>query len=87
VLRCEPAAFAAAARRAAANGASFPLRPGETIDTMLDRMAPLFFDASVDPVVTSKRPGDGRDILGASANNLYVDVAMADLAGFEERYR
>jgi hypothetical protein len=28
----------------------------------------------------------GRDILSASANNLYENVAMEDLGGFEERY-
>ena len=28
----------------------------------------------------------GKDILAASANNLYVGVTMADLDGFEERH-
>ena len=37
-------------------------------------------------MVTSKTPGDGRDILAASANNLYDGVTMADLDGFKERY-
>ena len=35
---------------------------------------PLFFDPDVDPIVTSKTPGPGRDILQASANNLYCGV-------------
>ena len=34
----------------------------------------------------TRRPADGRDILAASANNLYAGVSMADLEGFEERY-
>ena len=86
VLKCTPAAFAAAARAAAESGARFPLRPGETLDAMLARMQPLFFDASVDSIVTNKTPGPGRDILMSSANNLYVGVTMADLEHFTERY-
>jgi dipeptidyl-peptidase-3 len=53
---------------------------------MLERMLPLFFDAALDPICTHKTPGPGRDILEASANNLYDGVSMADLEGFEERY-
>jgi dipeptidyl-peptidase-3 len=78
VLRCAPAAFKAAARQAVENGATLP--------DDLDRFEPLFFDADVDPIVTSKTPGPGKDILQASANNLYSGVTMADLAAFEERY-
>ena len=45
-----------------------------------------FFDASSEPMVTSKTPPPGRDILEASANNLYSGVTSADLDGFTERY-
>ncbi|MGD9905873.1 MAG: peptidase M49 [Vicinamibacterales bacterium] len=87
VLTCTPAAFAAAAAQAAKNGATFATAPGETLDAMLTRMQPLFFDASVDPMVTQKTPERGQDILQASANNLYgPEVTMADLKGFTERY-
>jgi dipeptidyl-peptidase-3 len=86
VLKCTPDAFAAAARAAEKSGAKFPLEPGESVDKLLARMQPLFFDASVDPIVTNKTPGKGKDILAASANNLYVDVVMKDLEGFHERY-
>jgi dipeptidyl-peptidase-3 len=86
VLQCTPAAFARAARAAAEAGARFPLRPGETLEAMLRRMEPLFFDPAVDPIVTNKTPGPGRDILQASANNLYVGVTMKDLEGFVEKY-
>jgi dipeptidyl-peptidase III len=86
VPSCELSAFRVAARAAAAAGAKMPLRPGESLDAMLDRMAPLFFDAALDPICTCKTPGPGRDILQASANNLYDGVTMADLEGFEERY-
>ncbi len=72
VLKCTPEAFAEAARAA-----------GLVVPPHLN--AP-FFDPSSEPLVTNKSPGDGRDILAESANNLYVDVTMADLEGFEERY-
>ena len=65
---------------------AFRSRPGETLDALLARLDGPFFDPSVDPLVTSKTPGKGRDILTASANNLYESVTMSDLEGFEERY-
>src|SRR3954469_11182681 len=86
VLKCAPRVFAAAARQAEKNGAKFPVQPGETLDALLARMEPLFFDLAVDPIVTNKTPGPGRDILSASANNLYAGVTMKDLADFEETY-
>jgi dipeptidyl-peptidase-3 len=86
VLKCTPAAFAAAAHAAARAGARFPLEPGESIGALLARLQPLFFDPNVDPIVTNKTPGEGKDILAASANNLYVGVTMGDLAGFTERH-
>jgi dipeptidyl-peptidase-3 len=78
VLRCNPALFAAAVAQARKNGAR--------IADDVSRLDPYFFDLDVDPIVTSKTPGPGKDILQASANNLYSGVAMADLDGFEERY-
>jgi dipeptidyl-peptidase III len=86
VMKIAPDAFASAARAAQQSGAKFPLKPGETLDAMLERMRPLFFDPNVDPIVTNKTPGAGKDILQASANNLYVGAAMQDLEGFKERY-
>ena len=86
VLKSEPRAFAAAAHAAASAGAAFPLNTGETLDAMLDRLQPLFFDPSVDPIVTNKTPGPGKDILTSSANNLYVGVSMKDLEGFKEEH-
>jgi dipeptidyl-peptidase III len=78
VLKCTPSAFAAAAAQAARNGARVPAD--------LERMTPYFFDPDFEPIVTSKTPGNGKDILQASANNLYDGVTMADLEGFTERY-
>jgi dipeptidyl-peptidase III len=72
---------------AAINGATFDLAKGESITTLVDRYAPMFFDPAVDPMVTCKTPGDGQDILAASANNLYDGVTMADLEGFDEQHQ
>ena len=85
VLTIAPDVFAGAARKAAAAGATFPTAPGESLDSLLSRLQPMFFDPNVDPNVTSKAP-DGSDILSASANNLYSGVRGHDLKGFKERY-
>src|SRR6266508_2587211 len=86
VLKCAPDAFAAADRKAAQNGASFTGHEGESLDATLARLQPMFFDPNVDPIVTNKTPGPGKDILLASANNLYTGgVSMADLKGFVEK--
>ena len=76
----------AAAHAAAAAGAVLPLRDAESIETFVHRLAPAFFDAAVDTVVTNKTPGAGRDILASSANNLYEGVTMADLVAYQERF-
>jgi dipeptidyl-peptidase III len=86
VLKTTAADLAAAAARAALNGARFPLRAGESLSDLLSRLERAFFDPDFDPIVTSKTPGAGRDILQASANNLYRGVTMADLEGFAERH-
>jgi dipeptidyl-peptidase-3 len=86
VLTLTPQALAAAARAAAAAGAMFTTPRGESLDATLTRLGPMFFDPNVDPIVTNKSPGPGKDILTASANNLYMGVGMADLTGFTERY-
>jgi dipeptidyl-peptidase III len=86
VLATTPEAFAAAARAAVKAGATFATAPGESLDQLLARLAPMFFDASVAPIVTNKNPGRGTDILRASANNLYSGVSEADLKGFPEKY-
>jgi dipeptidyl-peptidase-3 len=86
VLKCTPEAFQAAAAAAQQAGATFPSKSGETLQAMLKRLQPMFFDASFDSIVTNKTPGHGKDILASSANNLYVNVTMQDLEGFQERY-
>jgi len=86
VLKTTPQALSAAARAAAGAGATFPTQPNESLDQLLTRLGPMFFDANVDAIVTNKTPGPGKDILSSSANNLYSGVSMADLKGFTEKY-
>jgi dipeptidyl-peptidase III len=86
VLALTPQQLSAAVKAASSAGATFPTRQGESVDQMLARLGPMFFDANVDPIVTNKTPGPGKDILTASANNLYSGVAMSDLKGFNERH-
>jgi dipeptidyl-peptidase-3 len=86
VLGCTPQAFAAAAHAAARHGARLPVRDGESLDALLARLQPFFFDPDVDPLVTNKTPAKGQDILAASANNLYDGVTMEALSGFDERH-
>ncbi len=86
VLTCTPEAFTAAARLAQKNGARFPLAKGETLEAMLKRYEPMFFDAAFDPIVTNKTPEPGKDMLASSANNLYDGVTMGDLEDFDEKY-
>src|SRR5262245_40923674 len=86
ILQCTPDAFAAAAHAAEKAGASFPLRKAETLDQLLTRLRPAFFDLNIDPMVTAKTPPPGTDILAASSNNLYVGLTMKDLEGFKEKH-
>ena len=60
-----------------------PALPADSLEQASTRCSSI---SQVDPIVTSKTPGAGKDILETSANNLYVGVTMADLDGFDERY-
>jgi dipeptidyl-peptidase-3 len=86
VLKLTPQALAAAAKASATAGASFPTQANESLEQLLRRLGPMFFDPNVDPIVTNKTPGPGKDILSASANNLYSGVSMGDLRAFTEKY-
>ena len=86
LLNVTPQLLAAAAHAASAAGATFATRQPESLDAMLARLGPMFFDPDVDPIVTNKTPGSGSDILTASANNLYSGVGTADLEGVTETY-
>src|SRR5688572_7232363 len=85
VLKLTPAQLWTAVQAAAKNGARF-YTGAEGMEAKLKRLQPMFFDPNVDPIVTNKTPGPGKDILQASASNLYHNVSMADLKGFTEKY-
>ena len=87
VLKCTPEQFAAAAKQADKNGATFGYACATGVEVCVDRLTPMFFDPNVDAIVTNKTPGNGKDILQSSANNFYVGVTMQDLEGFAERYQ
>jgi dipeptidyl-peptidase-3 len=86
LLQTTPEALATAVKTAVKNGATVRPPASESLDAMLARLNPMFFDAAVDPIVTNKTPPPGKDILTASANNLYAGVSLADLKGFTEKY-
>jgi dipeptidyl-peptidase-3 len=86
VPECTPEAFAAAVRVAFANGATLPMAAEGSVDDLLARMHRALFDREFEAIVTCKTPGEGRDILEASANNLYVGVTMKDIEDFPEQY-
>lgn len=85
-LDCSKAELLEAVKKAAATGAALPLRKQESIDQLVDRLAPMIFDPTFQPIVTNKSPGAGKDILVESANNLYVGVSMKELDGFQEKF-
>ena len=85
VLKTTPEAFATAAQTAVKNGGAIAGPAGESLDAVLVRLQPMFFDPAVDAIVTNKTPGEGKDILQSSANNLYFGVSTADLKGFTEK--
>lgn len=86
VLKCTREALVAAVKQAEKNGATFGFACNAGVEVAIDRLLPMFFDPDIDPIVTNKTPGDGKDILQASANNFYVGLSMADLDGYEEKY-
>ncbi|HEY6506908.1 MAG TPA: hypothetical protein VIY56_02790, partial [Vicinamibacterales bacterium] len=87
VLRTTPEAFSAAVKSAAQAGATIPLQSPDTLDAALARLGPMFFDPAAEPIVTNKAPGPGKDILLASANNLYAGVSFAEAEAFKKAGR
>lgn len=85
LLECSEKALRDAVDQAVKNGATLAATADELSATMTD-LAPVLFDPNFETHVTQKSPGEGVDILTASANNLYDNVTTADLEGFQERY-
>ena len=86
VLRCTPEAFTRAATVAEKNGAKLPKRNDETTAALVGRLQDVLFNPEFDARVTNSSPGAGKDILTASANNLYENVTTKDLESFDELF-
>ena len=84
MLKTTPAAFTAAVKAAVQAGATVATPSGESLDAMLTRLEPMFFDAAFESIVTNKAPGPGRDILLDSANNLYSGVSFKEAEAFKK---
>jgi dipeptidyl-peptidase-3 len=52
----------------------------------IDELKPSLLDPEFEPMITAKSPRGGADILQASSNNFYLNVTLADLKNYTERY-
>jgi len=77
-------AFARAAETARKKGARLGTRV--SLAALLERLRRPLFDPEYQPSITVKNPPPGEDVLTASSNNYYADVAVKDLAAFPEKY-
>jgi dipeptidyl-peptidase-3 len=87
VLKTPPAVFTSAVKAAVKAGATVTPPAGESLDAMLTRLTPMLFDPEFEPMVTNKAPGPGKDILLASANNLYSGVSFQEAEAFKKAGR
>jgi len=78
LLRLGVDQFNAAVDAALAGGASLPQA------ARLAELYAVMTDPASHVSCTNKNPGEGADVLSASSNNFYVNVAEADLSGFNE---
>ncbi|RYZ41196.1 MAG: peptidase [Myxococcaceae bacterium] len=77
----------AAATRALAAGAPYPVKDEAALKVWLQDLKPTLFDAAFEPQLTSKAPPPGQDLLTASSNTAYgPGVTLKDLEGFQEKY-
>ncbi|AMY12941.1 Peptidase family M49 [Luteitalea pratensis] len=86
VLELSRVQLLAAIEAVRASGQFVPLDSHATPLAFVDAHARDFLDETWRPMVTSKTPAPGEDILAASANNLYAGVSSTDVEGFEERF-
>lgn len=71
----------------AARAAGADLGPDDTsVEDRLVRLRRTIFDPSYDVSITVKDPPPGKDIVTASANNLYEGVTLKEVESFPERY-
>jgi dipeptidyl-peptidase-3 len=78
--------FQFAVKKACENGAKIPpFWSNQTTDEML-KLKKVIFDPQYEPLITSKNPTKGFDIITGSANNFYSGVTLKDLENFKESY-
>jgi dipeptidyl-peptidase-3 len=53
----------------------------------VDALRQAFFDHSFEPLITTKSPNGGKDIIQSSSNSFYPGLSLEDLKGFVEHYR
>jgi len=63
-----------------------PLATAEAVAKEIDALSAAFFDPAFEPMITTKNPPAGKDIIQASANTFYRGVTLDDMKGFKERY-
>ena len=67
------------------NPSMLPLKSGETIDQMCDKLFPVIFDESVMPKRVNQ--ADGEDLLLTSACNFYDGVTQAEAEAFYDQQK
>ena len=77
----------AAALSAHENGATYRLAGDVPVGTYVRSLQTTMFDPDFENYSTTRSPGKGRDIISASANNLYErGLRLSDLKNFKDHY-
>jgi dipeptidyl-peptidase-3 len=81
-----PEELLSATKSALSNGADLGIKDESELLEKLNMLERTVFDPDFQPILASKSPGHGEDIITASGNNYYEGVTLEDLEGFQERY-
>src|SRR5204863_1463263 len=83
----DAAVRARAAGAYASTNADLPaLASDAAVKQELSALKASIFDPAFEPMITTKSPPPGKDILQASANNFYQGVSLEDMKTFQEHY-
>jgi dipeptidyl-peptidase-3 len=63
-----------------------PITSPEKLQHEVEGLRASLFDADFEPMITTKSPAGGQDILQASSNTFYEGVSLADLKNFHEQH-
>ena len=64
-----------------------PLKTASDVTREVELLRAALFDPAFEPMLTAKSPVGEKDTIQASSNTFYKNVSLADLKGFQERYR